>query len=108
MKLKEFASGLEQFGSVAQIPVGIFRSQVAEVHSQVWQQLLHIPPLAIPKRESRHCERVSERMQRRSPLAWCAADAGTLEQPEEHHSLRVIAQVLPASIREERLHLMTA
>src|SRR5712691_2197402 len=91
LKLKEFASGLEQFGSVAQIPVGVFGSQVAEVNGQVRQQLLHFPSLPIPKRESRYCECMSERMQRRSPLAECAADASTVEQPEKHHSLGVVA-----------------
>jgi len=47
---------VEEFPSSAQIPVGIFGTNVAEIHSEVGQKLLYVSSLAMPEGESPHRE----------------------------------------------------
>jgi hypothetical protein len=47
---------VEEFRRAAQIPIGIFGANVAEIHSEVGQKLLYVSSFAMPEGESPHRE----------------------------------------------------
>src|SRR5215471_16021882 len=100
---KQHRSSFEQFGGVGDVPVSVFRSQVAEIHRQMGQEFLDVFLLPMPKRESTNCKRVPEGMERWPPLTGNGSDAGMFQQAAKRHKLGKVTEMFSEAICEQRL-----